>query len=118
MDLRYRTRGLRDLARPFRHVKGMMLVIISFGDATHMTREKILSVSHYSIIADVIQNSTHFNVSPAGIFSPAEVSLRGEYLAWNTRGRTAMTCFNTAASSASGSPYAVGFARRWAHTED
>jgi hypothetical protein len=51
---------------------------------THMTLEKILSVSHYSIIANIIQKSTHFNASPTGNFSPGEVSLGGEYLAWNT----------------------------------
>ena len=82
-----------------------------------MTREKILSVSHYSIIANIIQKSTHFNASPAGIFSPGGVSLGGEYLAWNTCGRIALTCFNTMASSATDSLYVAGFARRWAYTE-
>jgi len=36
---------------------------------------KILSVSHYSVIANIIQKSTHFNVSPVRYFSPGEVSL-------------------------------------------
>jgi len=36
---------------------------------------KILSLSHYSIIANIIQKSTHFNASPSGYFSPREVSL-------------------------------------------
>lgn len=49
-----------------------------------MTCEKILSVSHYSIIANTIQKAAHFNASPLGIFSPGETSLGGESLAWNT----------------------------------
>ena len=51
---------------------------------THMTLKKILSVSHYSIIANVIQKSVHFNVSPSGYFSPGEVSLGGKHLTWDT----------------------------------
>lgn len=82
-----------------------------------MTREKILSVSHYSIIANIIQKSTHFNASLVGIFSPGEVSLGGESLVWNTRGRTALTCFDTMPSSTAGSLYVVGFVGRMVYTK-
>jgi hypothetical protein len=47
---------------------------------THATSPKILSLSHYSMIANIIQKSTHFNASPSGDFSPGEVSIGGEYV--------------------------------------
>ena len=65
----------------------------------HVAPEKILSVSHYSIIANVIQKSTHFNAPPPGFFSPGEVSLGGGYFTWYARGRTALTWFNATPSS-------------------
>jgi len=72
---------------------------------TYTTVEKILSVSHYSVIANIIQKSTHFNAPTAGYFSPGEVSLGGESMVWSTRGRIALTCLNMMSSSVAGRLY-------------
>ena len=78
----------------------------------HTILEKILSVSHYSVIANIVQRSTHFNMSPAVSFSPGGVSLGGEHFVRNTRGRTALTYFKTTPSSLADSLYVAGVASK------
>lgn len=62
---------LRYLARPFGHAKGIILAVASFDTTTEilMALKKILSLSYYSIIAniDIAQKSTRFNPLLPGI---------------------------------------------------